>query len=163
MHTISSVALVQLSSVSQSCPTLRDPLFATAACEASLSVTNSGVVQTHVHHESVMPSNHLILCGPLLLLHSIFLSIEVFSKVNSSHQVVKVLEFQLQHKSFQLISRTDFLFSIDWFDLLAVQGTLKSLLQYHRSKASILQHLAFFIVQLSHLYMTTGKKKKTYL
>ena len=76
--------------------------------------------------------------------------------VSSLHKVTKVLEFQLQHQSFQWIFRTDFL-RIDWFDLLAVQGTLKSLLQHHSSKASIFRHSAFFIVQLSHLYMTTGK------
>ena len=103
--------------------------------------------------ESVMPSNHLILCRPLLLLPSIFPRIRVFS--NSSHEVSKILEFQLQHLSFEhprLIS-----FRMDWLDLLAVQGTLKSLLQHHRSKASILQCSAFFTVQLSHPYMTTGK------
>ena len=74
------------------------------------------------------------------------------------HQVAKVLEFQLQHQSFQWIFRTDF-FRMDWLDFLAVQGTLKSLLQHHSSKASILRHSAFFIVQLSHPYMTTGKTK----
>ena len=73
----------------------------------------------------------------------------LFQWVSTSHQVAKVLEPQLQHQSFQWISRTD-LFRIDWFDLLAVKGTLKSLLQHHRSKASILQHSAFFMVQLSH-------------
>ena len=105
-----------------------------------------------------MPSNHLILCHPLLLPPSIFSSMRVFSNesVISSHQVAKVLQFQRQHQSFNeysgLIS-----FRMDWLDLLAVQGTLKSLLQHHGSKASILQCSAFFIVQLSHPYMTTGK------
>ena len=79
-----------------------------------------------------------------------------FQRVSSSHQVAKVLEFELQHQSFQWIFRTDFLW-IDWFDLLAVQGTFKSLLQHHSSKISILWHSAFFIVQFSHPYMTTGK------
>ena len=79
-----------------------------------------------------------------------------FKWVRSSHQVAKVLEFQLQHQSFQWILRTDFL-RMDWLDLLAVQGTLKSLLQHHSSKASILRRSAFFIVQLSHPYMATGK------
>ena len=106
--------------------------------------------------ESVMPSNHLILCCPLLLLPLIFPSIRIFSNESPSHQVAKVLEFQRQHQSFQwtpgLIS-----FRMDWLDLLAVQGTLKSLLQHHSSKASILRHSAFFIVQLSHPYMITGK------
>ena len=104
-----------------------------------------------------MPYNHLILCHPLLLMASIFPSIWVlFQWVSSSHQVAKVLEFQLQHQSFQwifgLIS-----FRMDWFELLAVQGTLKSLLQHHSSKAPILWCSVFFIVQLSHPYMTTGK------
>ena len=80
----------------------------------------------------------------------------LFKWVSSSHQVAKVLEFQLQHRSFQWIFRTDFL-RMDWLDLLAVQGTLKSLLQQHSSKASILWCSAFFIVQLSRPYMTTGK------
>ena len=105
-----------------------------------------------------MPSSHLILCRPLLLLPSIFPSIRVFSNesVLHSHQVAKVLEFQLQHQSFQWIFKTDFL-RMDWLDLLAVQGTLKSLLQCHSSKASILWHSAFFIDQISHPYVTTGK------
>ena len=80
----------------------------------------------------------------------------IFQWVNSSHQVVKVLEFQLQHQSFQWISRL-VSFRMDWWDLLAIQGTLKSLLQYHSSKASILWCSAFFIVQLSYPYMTIGK------
>ena len=102
-----------------------------------------------------MPFNHLILCHPLLP-PSIFPSIRVFSNVSSSHQVARVLEFQLQHQLFNeysgLIS-----FRMDWLDLLAVQGTRKCLLQQHSSEASILQRTAFFIVQLSHPYMTTGK------
>ena len=104
-----------------------------------------------------MPSKRLILCHPLLLPPSIFPSIRVFSSESgSSHQVAKVLEFQLQHQSFQGIFRTDFLW-VDWLYLLAVQGTLESLLQHHSSKASVLQCSAFFIAQLSHPYMTTGK------
>ena len=102
----------------------------------------------------VMSSNHLILCHPFLLLPSIFPSIRVFS--NESVFCIRWPEFQLQHQSFQWILRSDS-FRIDQFDLLAVQGTLKSLPQHHSSKASILQHSAFFIVQLSHPYMTTGK------
>ena len=77
--------------------------------------------------------------------------------VNTLHEVAKVLEFQLQHQSFQRTLRTDLSFRMDWLDLLAIQGTLKSLLQHHSSKASVLQCSAFFTVQLSHLYMTTGK------
>ena len=107
--------------------------------------------------ESVMPSNHLILCHPLLLLPSIFPSIRVFS--NESALCISwpkdwSFSFNINPSNEHpgLIS-----FRMDWLDLLAVQGTLKSLLQHHSSKASILQHSAFFIVQLSHPYMTTGK------
>ena len=105
--------------------------------------------------ESVMPSSHLNLCHPLLLLPPIPPSVRVFSN-ESSLRMAKVLEFQLQRQSFQwtqgLIS-----FRMDWLDLLAVQGTLKTLLQHHSSKASILRRSAFFTVQLLHPYMTTGK------
>ena len=106
--------------------------------------------------ELVMPSNHLILCHPLLLLSSIFLSIRVFSNGVLHIRVAKVLNFSFsispsnEHPG--LVS-----FRMDWLDLLVVQGTPKSLLQHHSSKASILLHSAFFIVQLSHPYMTTGK------
>ena len=104
-----------------------------------------------------MPSNHLIICRPLLLLASI-LPRKIFQWVSSLHQVAKVFEFQLQHQSFQWIFRL-ISFRIGWLHLLAVQGTLKSLLQHHSSKASILWCTAFFIVQLSHIvtYLTTGK------
>ena len=107
--------------------------------------------------ESVMPSNHLILCHPLLFLPTIFPSIRVFSKESVLHiRWPKYWSFSsnisLFNEHLGLIS-----FRMDWLDLLAVQGTLKSLLQYHSSKASILQHSAFFTVQLSHPYMTTGK------
>ena len=103
-----------------------------------------------------MPSSHLILCHPLLLLPPIPPSISLFQWVNSSHEVAEVLEFQSQHQSFQRTPGLVYL-RIDWLDLLAVQGTLKSLLQHHSSKASFLWCSAFFIVQLSHPYMTTGK------
>ena len=104
-----------------------------------------------------MPSNHLILCCPLLLLCSVFPSIRVFSKESVLHiRWPKYWSFSfsnsLSNEYSGLIS-----FRIDWFDLLAVQASLKSLLQHHSSKASILWHLAFFMVQLSHPYMTTGK------
>ena len=107
--------------------------------------------------ESVMPSNRLILCRPLLLLPSIFPSIRVFSNESDLHiRWPKDCSFSFNispsNEHSGLIS-----FKMDWLDLLAVQGTLKSLLQHHSSKASILWHLAFFIVQLSHPYMTTGK------
>ena len=107
-----------------------------------------------------MPSNHRILCHPLLLLPSNLSQPQgLFQWVSSSHQVAKVLELQLQHQSFQWIFRVDFLYNWQSFttDLLAVQRTLKSLLQHHSSKASILWHSAFFMVQLSHPYTTTGK------
>ena len=105
----------------------------------------------------VMPSNHLILCHPLRLLPSIFPSIRVFSNESALHiRWPKYLSFSFNSFNLQhypgLIS-----FRMDWLDLLAVQGTLKSLLQHHSSKASILRCSAFFTVQLSHLYMTTGK------
>ena len=107
--------------------------------------------------ESVMPSNHLIVCRPLLLLPSIFPSIRVFSNESVLHmRWPKYWSFSFSispsNEHSGLIS-----FRKDWLDLLAVQGTLKSLLQHHSSKASILQHSAFFTVQLSHPYMTTGK------
>ena len=107
--------------------------------------------------ESVMPSNHLILCHPLLLLPSIFPSIRVFANESVIHiRWPKYWSFSFSispsNEHPQLIS-----FRMDWLDLLAVQGTLKNLLQHHSSKASILWHSAFFIVQLSHPYMTTGK------
>ena len=103
-----------------------------------------------------MLSNYLILCHPLLLLPLVYPSIRVYSNKLALHQVAKVLELQLQHQSFQWIFRVDF-FWIDWFDLLVVQGTMKSLLQHRNSKASVLCHSAFFLVQHSHLYLTTGK------
>ena len=107
--------------------------------------------------ESVMPSNHFILCCPLLLLPSIFPSIRVFSNESALHiRWPKYWSFSFNispsNEHTGLIS-----FRMDWLDLLAVQGTLKSLLQHHGSKASILLRSAFFIVQLSHPYMTTGK------
>ena len=125
----------------------------TSACQASLSITNSRSSPKPMSIKSVMPSNHLILCRPLLLLPSIFPSIRVFS--NESPLLIrwqKYWEFQLQHQSFQWTPRTGLV-----LELLAVQGTLKSLIQHHSSKASILWHSAFFTVQLSYPYVTTGK------
>ena len=115
------------------------------------------LAQTHVHwvSDAIQPSNPLLSPSPSAF--NLSQHRGLFKWISSSHQVAKeVLEFQLQHQSFQRIFRTDFLL-MDWLDLLAVQGTLKSLLQHHSSKASILQLPAFFIVQLSHPYMTTGK------
>ena len=152
-----NVVLLQFSSV-QSLSRVR--LFATpwiTACQASLSITNSWSLPKLMSIESVMPSSHLILCRPLLLLPPIPPSIRVFSNESSLHtRWPKYWSFSFnispsnEHPG--LIS-----FRIDWLDLLAVQGTLKSLLQCHSSKASILWCSAFFTVQLSHPYMTTGK------
>ena len=129
----------------------------TAARQASLSITNSRSSPKLMSIESVMLSNHLILCRPLLLLPSIFPSIRVFSNQSALHiRWPKYWSFSFnispssEHSG--LIS-----FRMDWLDLLAVQGTLKSLLRHHSSKASVLWRSAFFIVQLSHPYMTTGK------
>ena len=112
--------------------------------------------QTHVHRvgAAMQPSHPLLSPSPPAF--NLSQQQGLFQRVSSLHQVAKVLELQLQHQSFQWIFRTDY-FSIDWLDLLAVQGALKSLLQHHSSKALILWCSAFFMVQLSHPYMTTGK------
>ena len=134
-------------------------LFATpwiAACQASLSITNSRSSLKLTSIESVMPSSHLILCRPLLLLPPIPPSIRVFSHESTLHmRWPKYWSF-----SFSIIPSKEIpglIFRMDWLNLLAVQGTLKSLLQHHSSNASILWCSAFFTVQLSHPYMTTGK------
>ena len=147
--------LLQVSLVTQSCPTLCDPM----------NCTTPGLP---VHHqlldllklmsiELVMPCNHLILCRPLLLLPSLFPSIKVFS-IESGLRIrwPKYWSFSLSISPTNEYSGLIF-FRIDWFDLLAIQGTLKNLLQHHSSKASVLQPSAFFMVQLSHPYLTTGK------
>ena len=130
----------------------------TAAHQASLSITNSQSLLKLMSFELVMPSSHLILCHPLLLLPSVFASIRVFFNESVLHisgqstgvsASASVLPMSIQD---WLIS-----FRMDWLDLLVVQGTLKSLLQYHSSKVSILHYSTFFMVQLSHPYMTTGK------
>ena len=132
-------------------------LFAQGARQASLSITNSWSLLKLMSVKVVMPSNHLILCHPLLLLLSIFPSVKVFS--NESVLCIRwpkywSFNFSISpsYEYSRLIS-----FRMDWLDLLAVQGTLKNLLQHHNSKAPILWHSAFFIVQLSHLCTTTGK------
>ena len=129
----------------------------TAACQASLTVTNSQSLPKLMSIESVMPSSHLILCRLLLLLPSIFPSIRVFSNESNLH--IRWPKYWSPSFSVSLSNEHPGLisFRMDWLDLLAVQGTLKSLLQHHSSKASILQHSAFLTVQLSHPYMTTGK------
>ena len=129
----------------------------TEACQACLSITNIWSLLKFMSTELEMPSNHLILCCPLTLLPLIFSSIRVFSNESVLHmRWPKYWSFRFSispsNEYSGLIS-----FRIDWLDLLAVQGTLKSLLQHHSSKASILLCSAFFIVQLSHPYMTTRK------
>ena len=129
----------------------------TAACQGSLSITNSRSLLKLMSIESVMPSDHLILCRPLFLLPSIFPSIRVLSNESVLHiQKNWSLNFSISPSN-EYVGPTSV--RIDWFDLLAAQGTLKRLLQHHSSKASILRRSAFFMVQLSHPYMTTGKTK----
>ena len=129
----------------------------TAACQASLSITKPGVYSNSCPIELVMPSNHLILCRPLLLLPLIFSSIRVFS----NESVLCIRWPKYWSFSFSISPSNEFsgliFFSINWFDLLAVQGILKSLLQHHSSETSILRCSTFFMVQLSHPYLTTGK------
>ena len=141
------------SSVAQ-CPDSATPW--TAACQAFLSITNSWSLLKLMPIELVMPSNHLILCHPLLLPPSVFPSIRVFSNESTLHmRWPKHWSF-----SFSISPSNEYSglisFRMDLLGLCAVQGTLKSLLRHHSSKASILQHSAFFIVQLSHPYMTIG-------
>ena len=149
----SSLFHYQFSSVIQSCPTLCNPL----DCSTSglLSISSSWSLLKLMSIESVMPSNHLILCHPLLLLSSIFPSIRVFS--NESVFCIRWPKYWSFNFSTSPSNEHPGLisFKMDWLDHFAVQGTLKSLLQHHNSKASILWRSAFFIVQLSHPYMTT--------
>ena len=151
--------LIQFSSVQFSCSVLsyslrpHEPQHARPPCPSP----TPGVHSNSTSIESVMPSNHLILCCPLLLLPSIFPSIRVFSNESALHiRWPKYWSF-----SFNISPSNEhpgvISFRMDWLDLLAVQGTFKSLLQHHSSKASILRCSAFFTVQLSHPYMTTGK------
>ena len=157
LSTISStyeLGIFHFSSAAQSCQTL-EVTPRTAAGQASLSITNSQSLLKLMSIELVMPSNHLI--HPLLLLPSVFPSIKVFSNESVLHiRWPKYWSFSFSispsNEQSGLIS-----FRMDWLDLIEVQGTLKSLLQYHSSKASILQCSAYFIVELSHPYMTTGK------
>ena len=129
----------------------------TVTCQASLSIINSQSLLKFMFIESVMTSNHLTLCCPLLFLPSIFHNIRVFS----NESVLCIRWPNYWNFSFNISPSNEhsglITFRMHWLDLLAVQGTLKSLLQHHSSKASILRCSAFFIVQLSHPYMTTGK------
>ena len=129
----------------------------TAACQASPSITNSRSLLKFIPIESVMPSNHLVLCHPLFLPPSIFSSIRVFSNESVLHiRWPKYWSFSFNISPFNEHSGV-ISFRIDWLELLAVQGTLKHLLQQHSSKASVLRHSAFFIIQLSHPHVTTEK------
>ena len=134
----------------------------TAGCQASLSITNSWSLLKLMSIESVMPSNHLILCRPLVLPPSVFSRIRVFS----NESVLHIRQLKYWSFSFIISPVNEYSglisFRMDLLHLLAVQRTLKSLLQCHNSKASILLSSVFFIVQLSHPYMTTGKKTKLY-
>ena len=129
----------------------------TAAHQASPSITNSQSLLKLMSHELVMPSNDLILCRPLFLLPSVFPSIRVFS----NESVLYIRWPKYWSFSFSISPSNEYSglisFRMDWLDILEVQGTLKSLLQHHSSKSSILQFSAFFMVQLSQPYMTTGK------
>ena len=128
----------------------------TAARQASLSITNSRSLLKHISIDLVMPSNHLMPCHPLFLLPSIFPSIRVFSNVS----VLCIRWPKYWSFSFSISPSSEYSrlisFRMDWMDLLAIQGTLKSLLQHHSSKVSVLQCSVFFMVQLAHPYMTTG-------
>ena len=129
----------------------------TAACQSSLSITNSQSLLKLISLKSVMPSNYLILCHPLLFPPSIFPGNRVFS--NESVIRIRWPKYSWFSFSISLSNEYSVLISlrIDWLELFAVQGTLKSLLQHHSSKVSIVRHSAFFIAQLSHPYMTTGR------
>ena len=146
---------LQFSSVAQSCPTLCDPMNCRSQASLSITISQSSLKLTSI--ESVMPSSHLIFCRPLFLLPPIPPSIRVFS----NESTLRMRWPKYWSFSFSIIPSKEIpgliSFRMDWLDLLAVQGTLKSLLQHHSSKASILQRSAFFTVQLSHPYMTAGK------
>ena len=147
----------EFSSVQLSCSVMSDSVTPWTAAQASLSITKSWSLLKLMPIELVTPSNHLILCCPLLLLPSIFPSIRVLSDESD----LRIRWPKYWSFSFNISPSSEYSglisFRMDWLDLLAVQGSLKSLLQHHSSKASIFQHSAFLIVQFSHPYMTTGK------
>ena len=152
---VSLFFLSTFNSVAQSCPTLCDPM--TAVHQASLSTTNSQSLLKFMSIESVMSSNHLILCRPLLLLPSVFPNIRVFY----TESILHIRWPKYGSFSFTISPSNEYSglisFRMDWLDLLAGQGTLKSLLQHHSSKASILHCSVFFMVQHSHPHMTIRK------
>ena len=154
---------VQLSSVAQSCLTLCDPMDCSTPGFTVHQNSQSLLRLTSI--KLVMPSNHLILCLPLLLPPSVFASIRVFSSESVLHiRCPKYWSFSFSISPMNIQKYSNeysglISFRMDWLALLAVQGTLKSLLQHHNSKASVLQHSAFFMVHLSHPHVTTGKTK----
>ena len=154
---VSQIYIFQFSSVQSHIHVLLFAMPWITACQASLSITNSRSSLKLMSIESVMPSSHLILCHPLFLLPPIPPSIRVFC----NESTLRMRWPKYWNFSFSIIPSKEYLglisFRMDWLDLLAVQGTLKSLLQHHSSKASILWSSAFVTVQLSHPYMTTGK------
>ena len=148
----------QFSSIQFSCSVVSDSVTPwNAACQGSLSITNSLSLLKLMSVESVMPSNHIILCHPLLLLPSVYPSIRVFS----NESILRIRWPKYWSFSFSISPSKEhwglISFRMDWLDLLAVRGTTKSILQHHSSKTSILCCSAFFTVQLLHPYMTTGK------
>ena len=157
MYPTNSTIMKPISSVQSLSPVQLSACAWITACQASLSITNSRSLLKLMCIESVISSRHLILCHPLLLLPPIPPSIRVFSNESTLHmRWSKYWSFSLSI-SLSIDYPGLISFRMDWLDLLAVQGTLQSLLQHHSSKASILRHSAFFTVQLSHPYMTTGK------
>ena len=156
-HNMASSDCYFCCSVAKSYLTLCDPNGLQHTRLPSLSFTVSWSLLKFMSIESVMPSNHLILCHPLLILPSVFPSIRAFS----SELALCIRWPKYYSFSFRISPSNEYswltFFRMDWFDLLEVQGTLKSLLQHHNSKGSVLQHSAFFMVQLSHPYLTTGK------
>ena len=152
---VKSESIVQFSSVAQSCLTFCNSMDGNTP-RFPVHHQFPEPIQTHVHRVGDAIQSSHPLSSPSPPAFNLSQHQGLFKWGGSSHQVAKVLEFQLQHQSFQWIFKTDFL-CMDWLDLLAVQGTVESLLQHHSSKASLLWCSAFFIVQLSHRYMTTGK------
>ena len=154
-HVVKHVVIVQFSSVAQSCLTLCDPMNCSTLGLLSITISQSSLKLTPI--KSVMPSSHLIFCHPLFLLPSIPPRIGGFS----NESTLRMRWPKYGSFSFSIVPSKEhpglIFFRMDWLDVLAVQGTLKSLLQHHTSKASILWHSAFFTVQLSHPYMTAGK------
>ena len=155
MKRCSTLLIIQFSSVLQSCLTLCDPMNrSTPGLPVHHHLPEFTQTQVQRVHDAIQPSH--LGSSPLPPAPNLSQHHSIFQWVNSSHEVAKVLEFQLSIIPSKVIPGL-ISFSMDWLDLLAVQGTLKSLLQHHSSKASILQRSAFFTVQLSHPYMTTGK------